>query len=53
MGIIFRALAVLALGCVAAWTLGLVLTLLSLRLLWLAANRRTVTDYLHRKPGAD
>lgn len=72
MGIIFPALAVLALGCVAwwflhsgrtwsdpaiapglaAWTLGLVLTLLSLRLLWLAANRRTVTDYLHWKPGA-
>jgi hypothetical protein len=39
MGIIFPALAVPALAQPAA--------------LWLAANRRTVTDYLHWKPGAD
>jgi hypothetical protein len=29
-----------------------VLTLLSLRLIRLAAKRRTVTDYLHWKPAA-
>lgn len=36
----------------AAWAAGVVLTLLSLRLIRLAAKRRTVTDYLHWKPAA-
>jgi hypothetical protein len=35
-----------------AWVAGVVLTLLSFRLLWLAAKRRTVTDFLHWKPAA-
>lgn len=34
----------------AAWAIGVVLTLLSLRLIWLAARRRTVADYLHWQP---
>lgn len=36
-----------------AWAVGVVLTLLSLRLIRLAAKRRTVTDFLHWKPAAD
>jgi len=35
----------------AAWAIGVVLTVLSLRLIWLAAKRRTVADYLRWKPG--
>jgi hypothetical protein len=35
----------------AAWAIGVVLTVLSLRLIRLAAKRRTVADYLRWKPG--
>lgn len=34
----------------AAWALGVQLTVLGLRLIRLAANRRTVADYLHWQP---
>jgi hypothetical protein len=34
----------------AAWAIGVVLTLLSLHLIRPAAKRRTVADYLHGKP---
>ncbi|MFG1639813.1 hypothetical protein ACGFMK_05965 [Amycolatopsis sp. NPDC049252] len=34
----------------AAWAIGVVLTVLSLRLIWLAAKRRTVADYLRWQP---
>ncbi|UOX88764.1 hypothetical protein MUY14_45070 [Amycolatopsis sp. FBCC-B4732] len=37
---------------VVAWAAGAVLTLLSFRLLCVAANRRTVTDFLHWRPTA-
>jgi hypothetical protein len=34
----------------AAWAAGVVLTILSLRLFWLAAKRQTVADFLYWKP---
>jgi hypothetical protein len=36
--------------CLAAWAIGVVLTGFSLRLIWPAAKRWTVADYLRWKP---